>query len=138
MKFLNLSKNTALDVSCSNLQAWIVTWRLPTLSFSFHFVLSYLFILSKIFIYVRIDIVVLLIILLFTVYFWAVPCEILEYEARFWSYAFNPWLPNGFHYYIFTFAICKSGDYLRLSYVLTKKFKILLQGVAYTFWSIYS
>lgn len=59
MKFLNNMIHTALEVSWSSLQAWIAIWRLPTLSFSFHFIFNYLFILSKIFMYVFIEIVVL-------------------------------------------------------------------------------
>ena len=96
MKFLHKASATALEVSWSSLQAWMVTCRLPTLSFSFHFVLNSFFMFSRIFVYVLIEMVVFYLNTVFTVYFCGEPCEIEETVLRNCSSALSPWLPKGF------------------------------------------
>lgn len=96
MKFLDKAGATALDVSWSNLQAWMVTCKLPTLSFSFHFVLNSFFMFSRILMYVLIEMVVFYLTTVFTVYFCGEPWEIEETVLRNCSSALSPWLPKGF------------------------------------------
>lgn len=73
MEFLYKSSATALEVSWSNLHAWMVTCKLPTLSFSFHLVLNSFFMFSRIFTYVLIEMVVFYLNTIFTVYFCGEP-----------------------------------------------------------------
>lgn len=96
VKFLDKISATALEVSWSNLQAWMVTCKLPTLSFSFHLVFNSFFMFSRIFTYVLIEMVVFYLNTVFTVYFCGEPWEIEETVLRNCSSALSPWLPKGF------------------------------------------